>query len=649
MRALKLEVEPSQIIRSLKRKIKETPGEHQGLLTLLEQADTTNVLKYTQLWTTNEWREFNRDMLFAVHAPVFHDPDSNLRELVTNADQWARVWWLLGGSVVLLLTTGVIDLNATSLHRFYRNRLAFAFVEPQQRAEKGKKSKRDVGPEVLLSELNTTAVGAPYHLINASLNRFDSRFGSLFEQLDDETKKVDPDRRSTRNFLFSHLYCGSESTDFVPTADYEGTPPNHLSLADAIALSGAAVNPVQFDFAPLAWMMTALNLRLGQWLPNPRVTAAAKNRNRFASIMRFLPDLFKKVENRRLCFVSDGGFSENLGIVPLLKRRCKLIVALDAGCDPKHGFSDLTRVIRYARIKEGIVITQTGAGSQDPNVVDCPLTTADLEFDTRGNCHQHFLVGKINYPAKTCTDGSTLGAETGILVYVKPSFTGDETADLLQYRGENDEFPHDNTADQLYDEVRVESYRQLGFHIGEQVCKLLLPNVKDIGSVQIQTVVETVEKLQAKKERHAAERDVVGNSLKRLANIASTAEDEGAVENAIKKASVLRIELNAPLPPRERQSTVGQQIAEALKELAAVSEAIYDKHLDHESLDPSFQEQWLQDRHHAANTFNELADQAKRIAEKFDQAPDESLRLVGEAIDTLGQRWKNVANELSPP
>ena len=59
----------------------------------------------------------------------------------------------------------------------------------------------------------------------------------------------------------------------------------------------------------------------------------------------------------------------------------------------------------------------------------------------------------------------------GLLVYVKPSIDGDEPVELLQYRNRNKSFPHEPTSDQLFDPSQVESYRQLGYHIGMQLLR----------------------------------------------------------------------------------------------------------------------------------------------------------------------------------
>jgi hypothetical protein len=68
-------------------------------------------------------------------------------------------------------------------------------------------------------------------------------------------------------------------------------------------------------------------------------------------------------------------------------------------------------------------------------------------------------VGTINYPGEGC----------GTLVYVKASLTGpDEPADVREYAGSHNEFPHQTTADQFFDESQFESYRALGQHIADR-------------------------------------------------------------------------------------------------------------------------------------------------------------------------------------
>jgi hypothetical protein len=56
-----------------------------------------------------------------------------------------------------------------------------------------------------------------------------------------------------------------------------------------------------------------------------------------------------------------------------------------------------------------------------------------------------------------------------LMLFVKPSLTGDEPLDILQYRQDHRAFPQEPTVDQYFDEAQWESYRALGEHIGSQL------------------------------------------------------------------------------------------------------------------------------------------------------------------------------------
>jgi len=45
------------------------------------------------------------------------------------------------------------------------------------------------------------------------------------------------------------------------------------------------------------------------------------------------------------------------------------------------------------------------------------------------------------------------------------SVTGNEDAYVLDYRRANEDFPHESTLDQVFDESQFEAYRALGEHV----------------------------------------------------------------------------------------------------------------------------------------------------------------------------------------
>ncbi len=406
--------------------------------------------------------------VFAYVVTRFQDADS---KWTWGADQLWRFRFMLVCLGVFLVAGLFVNLNATSIHGFYRDQLAKMWIgEP---VLDGPASAKAAG-ELRLKDLNATERGLPYQLVNCTLNFFRGPYVLLLLGL--------PGKRALRaeapsaRFVLAKRYCGSDQLGFAKTEEYMG---GKYDLANAMAVSGAAVSPSLFGNLFVAFLLLLFNFRLGQWLENPgkrtrRGGGSARPRPRFrlppATIPVAFEHLFRGPDGRRYCFITDGGHHENLGVEPLLKRRCRVVIVSDAGADPECKLEELLRVIRRNRIDDGILFYGIGRGRQ-PLVLDPLIPHPETKLS---DCH--FLVAKIRYPSAGYL-GPGENLPRGYLVYLKSSFDGDEEADLIQYRKCNPEFPHDSTLDQFYDECRFESYRQLGYHIASRVCKALFSGV----------------------------------------------------------------------------------------------------------------------------------------------------------------------------
>jgi hypothetical protein len=343
---------------------------------------------------------------------------------------------LLGGlpvpvlaAFVLLVASLFINTNRISLHHFYRDRLSEAYVIKRVRKPNGTDETLVSNETLTLAGLQAHPNGAPYHLINATLNVPDTRDRYLRG-------------RGADFFVFSKLYCGAESTGHRRTDKYDK---GETRLATALAISGAAASPqMGTSTSPIAtFFMTLLNVRLNRWMPNPNP--------RCAPLFEFWPYYFvkellgKTKETDWLLNLSDGGHHENLGVYPLIKRGCRYIISADTTADPTLAMEDLANLQRKVRIDLGVDIDMDLSGlRQNPQSKNTP---------------QHYAVGKIHYPDD----------KVGVLLYIKSSLTGREPEDLLAYRRQNPDFPHQTTADQFFDEAQFESYRKLGDLIGRQV------------------------------------------------------------------------------------------------------------------------------------------------------------------------------------
>ncbi len=318
----------------------------------------------------------------------------------------------------------LVDLNDTSMHGFYRDRLSRAYL---MRWRNGKGGGEDVVPNDG-QRLADLAPGRPYHLVNAALNLQGCRAPDLRG-------------RDADFFVFSRLFTGSRRTGYCRTDRME-TLDRRLDLGTAMAVSGAAAAPNMggLTVRPLTFVMALLNIRLGYWLPNPAWANRPLARRTVPRSFYFLKELTGQLDERSpYVNVSDGGHIENLGVYELLRRRCRTIVAIDAGCDPEASFADLARLACYARIDLGILIE---------------LDLEALRPDAAGNARRHAVAGTIRYS----------GGETGTLLYVKSSMTGDENELARGYRARCAAFPHESTADQFFDEAQFEAYRYLGYH-----------------------------------------------------------------------------------------------------------------------------------------------------------------------------------------
>ncbi len=193
--------------------------------------------------------------------------------------------------------------------------------------------------------------------------------------------------------------------------------------------------------------------------------------------LRLIIGAAQTAEQRNYCFVSDGGHHENLGLESLLLRRCRLIIASDVTGDPSYEFRDFIRLLRRMRFEYGIrIVGINGRSSGVPLELltperlkadpACDIESAASPLSDSNLADAHYFIARILYPE----DGPAGSPQEGYLVYVKPNFTGDEAVDLNRYKLEDPSFPHDPTSDQFYDPQKFESYRQLGFHIGNTVC-----------------------------------------------------------------------------------------------------------------------------------------------------------------------------------
>lgn len=384
-------------------------------------------------------------------GPILHAAMLNLARVQVSDVLWvggicAAVFGLLGWRV---------DINLFSLHGFYRNRLTRCYLGATRvgQTQPVKVERRphpftgfDPGDDLPLSVLLNQR---PFPIVNAAMNLNGG------EDLAWQTRRA-------ASFAFTPRYTGFEfwNSDgdrigaYRRTEEYAANQFAFLNasggilLGNVVATSGAATNPNMgyHTSAALSALMSVFNVRLGRWCGNPRHPKAWRKASPRFGGLALLKEVFGQLNSRASFLnISDGGHFENLGIYELVRRRCHIVVAVDAGCDPDAQFEDLANAVRKC---------WTDFGTR----IEIDLAALRHQGTTKRS-QSHFAVGCIRYQ----------NAPPGVLIYIKATLTGDESSDVKEYAAAHSRFPNESTGDQFFDENQFESYRELGRHIGLRV------------------------------------------------------------------------------------------------------------------------------------------------------------------------------------
>lgn len=379
-------------------------------------------------------------------------------------------------ALVCLLLAWRVDLNDFSMNLFYRNRLVRCYLGASHRNRKPNPlSGFDPDDDLLVSSLQDKhGYGGPLPIVNAALNLVTGQnlawqerkaesfvftplrcgFDTWLERLDLEAEAKGMAGRDIEKYGFRPAACCLHPNRFYKPGGYR--------LGAAISISGAAASPnMGYHSSPsLAFLMTFFNVRLGYWTGNPRHKTTWQNAGPHLGLFRLIAELFGLSDDEaRYVYLSDGGHFENLGLYELVKRRCKYIIVSDADADGNYSFGDLGGAIRKCREDIGVEITLVTDSLKPGTAAESDAANAKEAVAKEDFGETHWAIGKIDY---SLVDPK---AENGILVYLKTSLTGDEPADVLNYRRDHADFPHQTTADQWFTESQFESYRRLGEHV----------------------------------------------------------------------------------------------------------------------------------------------------------------------------------------
>jgi hypothetical protein len=259
-----------------------------------------------------------------------------------------------------------------------------------------------------------------------------------------------------------------------------------LSLGDWVGISAFTPGIGYRTSLALSLLAGMGNVRLGYWWDsgvNPADRTAQTPPKFLQRLVRGFPvfpvqrlllrELLAQFPGtaQRRWYLSDGGHFENTAAYELVRRRLPLIILLDNGADPECMLEDLGNLVRKARLdfQTEIVFAGEEREARAAKIVEAfasligPLAQLRPVRSAGPFAARHLAAAAIHYP-----DGTR-----GLLLVVKPNLLGDEPSDVLQYWANHPSFPQEPTSDQFFDEAQWESYRRLGEHTGEDLCRLL--------------------------------------------------------------------------------------------------------------------------------------------------------------------------------
>jgi hypothetical protein len=351
---------------------------------------------------------------------------------------------------VWLLVRAFVDINHTSLHRYYRDRLAAAYAgcldlgdnRAAALSSLGHGGESPVPDLVLCASAADTGTGD----LPPGRNAVSFTFTPRDVGLSTSARTCATRRKNTRRFEDAAL-------DFT--------------LFDAVAVSGAALSPLMGRMTtPSKRILFALtNVRLGMWLPSPAWVERMipSKDDRLVRLRRAWIRLRHQHNVRRLwaemagtmhldgkwLYVTDGGHYDNLGLVEAMRRRPKMVIVLDASGDAQGSFTTLGQAVALARTECGVAITV------DPEPIGPGPVLPPGEGETaNGEVAQAVVRGSY----QDRDDPNT----SGTLIYARLGVTPDHPWDVRSYLRAHANFPMTSTIAQLYDDAEFEAYRAVG-------------------------------------------------------------------------------------------------------------------------------------------------------------------------------------------
>ena len=355
----------------------------------------------------------------------------------------------------LLVAFVFFDPDSWSLHGFYRRSLTGTFAVEYD-VDNHRACELEPSKIPFMSEYAHTK---PSPIVCCSAARKDTAHtgvAALSMTFEPNQVSVYRWRRSSTSQSYEQVAQSISHEDFVARLPRR----KRRSLGTIIgvaAVSGAAVAPSlgRMNLKTTNALLAAFNARLGVWVPNPgyppppdtregeteedAVILKRKSSPRLVNMFKEIAGVYDQKDPN--VYATDGGHWENIGIVELVRRGCRSIIAIDASGDPPGA---------YTALKEAIALAHHECDAR----IEFPEDEwAYLEPAEDGIVARNYMLGSIKYH-----DG-----EKGSILFIKAAVARDTPIETQRYSASDRTFPHYSTGNQLLSDLQMVHLVKLGF------------------------------------------------------------------------------------------------------------------------------------------------------------------------------------------